>query len=78
MQEDLNRRTLENSQAIKAQMADGGDITELTEQRTELAQQQGELADIMFQMLETTEPPPEEDPDKLPLPPQGGARGSRD
>ncbi|MDH3719113.1 MAG: hypothetical protein OES79_13430, partial [Planctomycetota bacterium] len=66
LQADLNQRTDENREAIDQATAREEDTTELVQQRVQLAGEQGELADIMFQMLKTDQESPEDDPDSLP------------
>ncbi len=66
LQEELNLRTDENGQAIAERLARGEAVDELIDERTALAREQGQLADIMFDMLETADNAPEDDPDKLP------------
>ncbi len=66
LQADLNQRTDENRAAIDQAIRQNQDTGPLQQQRAQLAQEQGELADIMFQMLEKEDQPPEDDPDRLP------------
>ncbi|NIL96932.1 MAG: hypothetical protein GTO53_05500 [Planctomycetales bacterium] len=66
LQADLNQRTADNRAALEQKTAANKDSKELLQQRAQLAQEQGELADMMFQMLENDPEPPEDDPDTLP------------
>ncbi|MGB6042661.1 MAG: hypothetical protein WBF93_05845 [Pirellulales bacterium] len=66
IQSDLNLRTEELRQEIDETVAQGGDVNELLKRREQLAEEQGDLADSIYDMSESNEADPEEDPDNLP------------
>lgn len=63
MQEDLNQRTIELDEALRdAAHPDPDKLQELNA----LAEEQGRLADLLLDMIQESEPNPEDDPESLP------------
>lgn len=63
MQEEINRRT----EAIQQLRRDGQELSgELSQELTDLAAEQGQLADLLFDLTQALRNNPEDDPDNLP------------
>ena len=65
-QQDLNARVADNREAIEDRVASGQDVAELRQQRIELAQEQGQIADLTLDLLNPGDSAPENNPDDLP------------
>ena len=66
LQEDLNLRTEENRLAIIERTDRGDSLDGLLIERQQLSGEQGQLKEIILEMLQPTDDVPEADPDKLP------------